>query len=129
MKFIGLFIVTVLLFSLSLFAQEIPANPDIAKILMELFTDWKGLGGLGIGMSVIVLIAQLLNMTVVDKLFEGKVARIIKQALVLLLGQIYTVLFLVKSGTGGLNAVIGLVASGGAMALYTVIKPLWEKEQ
>lgn len=111
------------------FAQVLPDNPDVGKILTELFTDPKGLGSLGIAMSVIVLLVQVLKWSVIDRFFkEGSVARTIKLAAVFLLGQGYTVIFLVKAGTPALTAVIGILTGGGAIALYNLIKPLWEKK-
>lgn len=127
MKLLGLFL---LLFTSNLFAQTIPENPDVAKILVELFTNWSGLGSLGAAMSIIVLVVQVLKWTVLDKWFEKThpAVKIIKQAIVYLLGMVYSVLFAVEGGTQALQATIGLLTGGGAIALYNILKPLWEKK-
>lgn len=116
--------------SITAFGQMIPSEPSIGPMLTELFTNWSGLGSVGIAMIIIVIVVQVLKWSVLDRLLDkqSKYVKIGKKILVYVLGMVYSVLFLVKSGTPAFQAIIGLLTGGGAIVLYNIAKPLWEKE-
>ena len=118
-------VLIVLTFSLLAFGQVIPEG-DAAKSLLDLLMNYKTLSPLAIGSAIIVISVQILKSNLFDQFFKGFKY---KRALITVLGQIYSVVFMVINGQSLMNAVIsGLFISGGAVAIYEAIKPFIEKK-
>lgn len=122
-------VVVVVAFSASAFAQQIPTDPDVAKLVSQLFTDWSSLGWLARGMIIVILLTQFLNWSLIDKLFmKTEVLKTVKKLIVYVLSLGYTVLFSVDQGTPAFQAVLMVLTAGGAMHIYDLLKPLFKKD-
>lgn len=108
---------------------EVVGLDVIVDSILALIKNWKGLGTLGALSSILVLLVQLLKTELLGGWFEGK-APLVKRALIVIFGVINGVILSVW--TGGLSwmeAIMGgLLVSGGAMAIYEVIKPFIKKD-
>lgn len=98
------------------FAQEVP-SVDPLQALADLVLNFKSMSPIGIGMALIAILTQL---TKVVPFFAGwKYTRF----MVVALGQLYAIGYMVSTGSSWLNAaVMGLIASGGAVAIYEAFK-------
>lgn len=130
---LNLMVIMILMSCLS-FAQEVvPIVPeagtdDIITALLNLIKNWKALGTLGAISGVIVIITMLMNSHLTDKWFS-KQGPYVKRLLITVLGQVVSVITLVKGGMNWQAAMIsGLIASGGAVAIYEALKPLLAKK-
>lgn len=110
------------------FAQAVP-DAEVSKELLNLLLNFKTLGPLGIGASVIVILTQLLKGDFFGNIFKGLNSNV-KRLIITVLGQVYGLIFMVQSGSSwGNAAIIGLLSSGGAVAIWEAIKPLVEKKK
>jgi len=124
----------ILLFKAFAYAQVMPENPDEAKLIMDLVTNYKSMGSVALAMTSITLLVQFLKWAVLKDFYEalgkkigdGKV-KVIKQLSVYVLGLAYSVLFLIKNGTPWAHAFMGVLVGGGAINIYNLVKPLWKK--
>lgn len=109
-------------------AQDLPADINAGKIFLDLVKNWKDLGGLGIGSSFVLLSVWFLKTEMAGEFFK-KLKPGIKRLLILVLGQVYSLLFMLKSGVPLMEALmLGLVSSGGAVGIYEALKPLFKKD-
>jgi len=116
------------LVSFGAFAQNLPEEINAGKVLMNLVSNYKTMGALGLGMSMIMLIVWLLKSELFNHLF-GALKPGIKRFIILLLGQAYALLFMLANGMKLSEAVVvGLFTSGGAVSLYEAAKPLFKSE-
>lgn len=101
-------------------AAEVP-EVNALQALVDLITNWKALTPLGIGSAVIVIVVQLLK-----QFFpSSNVVRLV----VVVLGVAYGVLTSLLNGMGIIEAlVLGIITSGGAVAIYEAVKPLLPKK-
>ena len=59
----------------------------------------------------------------------GKRSALVKRILIIVLGQVFAILTAIIGGTSWTDAIIsGLISSGGAMAIWEVIKPIFVKK-
>lgn len=119
-----------LVFGAQAFAQVLQPVPegDAFASLMALIANAKTMGGVAIGAAVVAIIAQLLKSPFVGGFFE-KLDPKIKRLVVFVLGQLYGVLFMISQGVGAVQALlVAVFSSGGAVALYELIKPFFEKK-
>lgn len=117
-----------LVFSSLALAQVAVPDVDISKGILDLILGYKVLGPIGIGSGVIVLLVNILKSDFFGNLFKN-LNPLIKRLIITILGVIYGVLFQVQSGIGWGNAIVtGLLASGGAVAIWEAVKPLIEKK-
>lgn len=117
-----LVMVTAMLFSVLAFAQEVVASfpipeGDIAKLLIQLATDYKTLGVLGI-----IIIITLVSVEVIKKFVSDQWK--FKRLLVLGVSIVYSLLSgFVVQGSNVLTVIVTVfITSGGAMALYEALK-------
>lgn len=112
-----------------LFASE-TQDPIITifNSLVELIRNPKGLGVLGCISLSITIIISITKLDFMGNLFQ-KLNPYIQRALVVVLGQISGILIAVIGGVVWYEAIIaGLLSSGGAIAIYEVIKPFFKKK-
>jgi hypothetical protein len=101
----------------------------MADAVTGLIQNWKAYGPLGIASAILVLLILFLNSSLCGNWFGAQTA-LIKRALILLFGQAIAVLGAIAAGTVWYVAVVsGLFVSGGAIALFEVLKPLFQKPQ
>jgi len=125
MRLLFLFLI-MMVTSFALLAQVAVPDAEVSKELLNLFMNFKTLGPVGIGMSVVVVLTQLSKTEIFGKIFKKMEY---KRLFVTVIGQIYGMLFMVQSGSSWLNAAfIGLLSSGGAVAIWEAVKPLVEKK-
>jgi hypothetical protein len=110
------------LFPVIAFADVPIVTPDGDPLqsLLALFMNWKAMGPLAIGSAFIVAAVQALK-----KLFPEFPY---KRGIVTVLGVAYGVLTAVTQGMGlGAALIAALLTSGGAVAIYEALKPLFSK--
>lgn len=126
MKYLAM--ILALVFSSLALAQVAVPDVEISKGILDLILGYKVLGPIGIGSGVIVLLVNVLKSDFFGNLFKN-LNPLIKRLIITVLGVIYGVLFQVQSGIGWGNAIVtGLLASGGAVAIWEAVKPLIEKK-
>ena len=112
------------LFTLAAFGQVVPETINAGQLLLELVTDYKTMGPLGMGMTAVLLTVWLLKTKFLGSIFKA-LSSPVKRVVVVVLGQVYGLLYMVQSGMGwGEAAISGIFMAGGAMAIYEAIKPL-----
>lgn len=127
MRFLLFIFSLFLLLTLPVFAQTIPDNIDLGKVLLDLISNWKSLGPVGIGMSFVLIAVALVKNPILTSTFPKFFKSLAVRFAVIVLGQVYAILYLVQSGSSwGQAAIIGLVASNGAQLLYENLKPIIE---
>ncbi len=102
--------------------QDAPTPPslalpeaDLGKILLQLLTNWKTLGPLGIGMLVVLALTQLLKLVKLPSAWNRLTVTVLSVAYSVLLG-------LSQNMSLGAILVATLLTAGGAVALYEAIK-------
>ena len=96
--------------------------------IVDLVTNWKAMGTLGIISAIIAIIIQLLKTKLVGNFFEKK-SPLIKRAVLAILGVISGIVLMVLGGMAWMPALMtGLVTSGGGMVIYEVLKPFFKKK-
>ena len=101
---------------------------DVFEAISLLIKNSKGLSGIGIASAIVVILIQLLKTEMLGNLMN-KLPPFWKRILIVLLGQISGILIGVNSGMGWVNSIIaGLLTSGGAIAIYECLKPLFVKK-
>ena len=119
------------LYSAIALAQEVvqPGLDELGGSLIELAKNWKTLGTLGILIAILNLLIMLLKSKYCKGWF-GKQSALIKRTLIVILGQAVAILALVSGGASWVAAILaGLVTSGGAITVYEVLKPLFNKKE
>ena len=115
MKAIALFLAV---FGVCLFAEASVPEGDPLASLIALISNFKAMSPIAIGIGVVTIAVQAL------KAFVGESFKY-KRLSVTVLGVVYGVLVSVSNGMGILEAlVLGLLTSGGAVAIYEAIKGL-----
>lgn len=132
---------SVILFSAMLWAQEVvaPVLPVIQdgadgmvllNAAMALMKNWKLWGIFG-SLSVLLMLAmQLVKVSPILGGWLEKKGAWVKQSVLVILGQLAALCGVLYMG-GGHNigaALVGLISSGGAVALYEALKPFWKKK-
>lgn len=110
MAFIALFLA---MFSFVAFGQDLLV-PDVDPLLVivELFKNWKELSPIAIGISLVIIVVQVVKMALPDDFKH-------KKLLVLVFSGIYAVLFAVAGGTTWLGAlVLVFITNNLAKELY-----------
>lgn len=103
-----------------------PAEGDPIVTISELIKNWKSMSPVAIGAAIILILVQLLKSSFFGQFFNNLV---VKRAFITVLGVAYGVVYLISAGTDVVTAlVVGLLASGGAVAIYEAIKPLISKK-
>lgn len=98
----------------------------LVQDLIALITNYKVAGPLATASGALVIIMEMLKKGFIGKLLDGK--PVTKTLVIVLLGQISGVLIAIVGGVGYLDAAIqGLFASGGAMAIWSAVKPMLKK--
>ena len=101
-------------------------NVDVAGLLLNLVTNFKTMGPLGISMVLINLVIALLKSDALSNVFK-KVDPLLKLLILVILGQIAGIINYmtteVAAGKSTAQAVLssviyGLITTGGAMAIY-----------
>jgi hypothetical protein len=106
---------------------QVPPEGDAVQSFLALIANWKVLGPVGIGSGIIVVLLQVLKSPTMGSWFKNVEY---KRIVITVFGQIYGVLFLIQSGQSVINSiVVGLFASGGAVAIWEAVKPLVEKKK
>ena len=128
-KFI--FVLSLLLFPILVLCQvvddpEVPIS-DVFNDIVELIRNWKGLGALAISASILSVIVQGFKTKLIgnplDALRPG-----IKRLLIVLLGQVQAIILAIAGGMSWWESILaGLITSGGAMAIYECLKPIFKK--
>jgi len=105
---------------------EVP-SVDPAQAIVDLVTNWKEMSPLAIGASIILLLIQLLK----SSLFGGFFKHLEwKRFFITFLGVLYGVVYMVSTGSPWINAiVVGVISTGGAVAIYEALKPILEKKK
>lgn len=104
-----------------------PAEGDPTLTLIKLVTEWKAMSPVAIGAMVILLLIQLLKSSFFGGFFKSLEW---KRFFITFLGIAYGVVYLISSGTPWLHAlVVGLLSSGGAVAIYQALKPILDKKK
>lgn len=130
---IGLLFIMVLFFVLIpfyIFAQESAPVPveDIFKSISDLVKNYKGMKGIAIASSVLMVLIQVCKTEIMGRLIS-KANPFLNRVIITVCGQICGILMASNSGMSWLEAVItGLLTSGGAVAIYEAIKPLLKKK-
>jgi hypothetical protein len=113
---------------------QVPQVPDEASVavlgdlILNLIKNWKSLGVLGIASSSIVILITFLRSPLMGDWF-GEQTAIIKRLVIVVLGQILSVLVMMIDGSVWYIAIIqGLFISGGAMLIWESIKPFIKKK-
>lgn len=105
----------------------VPAEGDPTLTLVKLITDWKAMSPIATGAMVILLLVQLLKTSLLGQFFPSIEW---KRFFITFLGIAYGVVYLVSTGTPWVTAaVVGLLSSGGAVAIYEALKPLLGKKK
>jgi len=133
----NIFLVSLFLLSLIVpivcFAQEIvaavqPSTTDIINAVSSLISNWKALGSIGIVAAIINVIVLILSSQWCKGWF-GKKSPMIKRIIIVVLGQVAGVLTIIIGGAGWVDALVtGLISSGGAVALWEALKPVFKKK-
>jgi len=108
-----------------------PANDDdyagMFTDLVNLIKNGKAMGVLAVMIGGIMLLIRLLKSSIAGGLF-AKVNPFIQRAIIVILGVAAGILLQIASGMKWYVALVaGLFTSGGAIAIYEVLKPLWTK--
>lgn len=113
-------------------AQGLPGptmpEMDLSQLIQFGLANFKTMGWLGGGMFAVLLAVQLLKSPLLAQIFS-KANPAVKPLILIVLGQVYGVLYLVFSGANwGSALVVGLITSGGAIAIWEGISPLFKKK-
>lgn len=103
---------------------------DYEKLIGELIANPKALNIALIVALLVLLSVQLLKSSIAGKIFKGLSPKV-QLGLITLLGQVYAFVvsvFVLKEQTTS-AALIGLISSGGAVAIFNAIKLLFEKDK
>lgn len=120
-----LFLSLLALLPIIAFAQAIPEG-DPLKSIADLILNWGTMKPLALGSSIIVVLVQLMKSELLGKFFDRFEY---KRVLITILGQAYGVVLLVLNGSTWINAVVvGLITSGGAVAIWEALSPLLKKK-
>lgn len=114
--------------SLVCFAQEVP-DVDIWTQLAALFQGGNEGGWMALASGVIILLVNILKKGILGFNFDS-LGAVWKRVILVVLGQVYAVIQMVAAGsTWGQAAINGFLVSGGAIAIWEVIKPLFDKKE
>lgn len=103
-----------------------PADGDPIATISDLIKNWKKMSPVAIGAAIILILVQLLKHNIFGQFFHNIE---FKRSLITVLGVLYGVVYLVSVGTDWITAlVVGLLSSGGAVAIYEAIKPFLKKK-
>lgn len=110
-------------------------NPEVVvpmksvfESISDLVKNFKGLTSIGVFSAILVIIIQFLKTDVAGN-FLKKLTPTMKRIIITVLGQVSGILIAVVGGMGWVDAIIaGLLTSGGAIAIFEVFKPLFEKK-
>ena len=126
MKYVLFLLVAVI--SMAAFGQSVPDQINAGQLLLELVKDYKTMGPLGIGMSLVLLTVWILKTKMLGSIFKG-LKPVYKRVVIVVLGQAYALLYMLQSGMDFSEALItGVFMSGGAMAIYESFKPFLPKK-
>jgi hypothetical protein len=104
------------MFACVAFGQDFPM-PDVDPLpaLLDLIKNWKATGWLGIGMTLIVILVQLLKTVAQGFKYSGLA--------VVFLSVVYAALIQYSQGVGVWSALISaFIVGGGAVAIYEAYK-------
>lgn len=105
-----------------------PGLEEIGNAIIEIVKNWESLGTLGIMIAIINVLIMLLKSKYCKGWFDEQ-SQLVKRALIVILGQVVAILAMVLSGSSWIPAILaGLVSSGGAIAIYEVVKPFFKKQ-
>lgn len=116
------FLLCLLVLSVSVLAADLVPVPegDPLVLLLDLIKNWKASTPIAIGSMIVVIIVQVLKKFVGESLYT--------RASVTVLGVAYSILVTMQKGASLLEAAImALLVSGGAVAIYEAISPLINK--
>ena len=95
---------------------------DIFAIISHLARNWKSLGKLGILSFILMIIIAFLKTPLGLGIFY-KIGDKWRMLLIVCLGQVAGIILMVTGGIGwGASIIAGLLTSGGALAIWQVIK-------
>jgi len=119
------FVTLLFFFPFLLLASDV--SPEPTTTLLDLIKNWKEMTPLGIGMGLVSMLVQALKSDKLGGLFKNFKY---KRTLIVILGQIYAIGLMVVQGSSWISAIItGLISSGGAVAIYEAIKPLFSRDK
>lgn len=111
---------------------EVPVEPTLSglvDLVKFLVTNWKLLGTWGISSTILVIVIAILKGPWSKDWFGSK-SSLRKRLIIIVLGQILGIIHAVMGGAIWYMAIItGLIVSGGAIAIYESVKPLFSKKE
>lgn len=98
-------------------------------MIVSLISNWKVLGAYGIAIAIMNVVIYILKAPFTDALFTwNDKAPIIKRLIVLVVGMASGIVMTISTGSKWYVAIVNaIVVSGGGIAIYEVIKPLFNK--
>lgn len=125
----AIFSILFLMFSFAAFGQEASVPLDQAfKELIGLVSNYKAMSPIALSIAIVMLLTTILKTDLVGGFFKNQSA-LIKRLIITVLGQIAGVLTMISTGIVWHQAVIvGLISSGGAVAVYEAYKAAFPKK-
>ena len=120
-----------LFLSFAAFGQEEASVPlDVAfKSLVDLVTNYKAMSPIALSIAIVLALTSFLKTDLVGGFFKNQSA-LIKRLIVTVLGQVAGVLTMISTGLVWHQAIIvGLISSGGAVAIYEAYKAAFPKKK
>lgn len=110
------FVAFICFFSMTAFGQVVDVPPfDAFQVMLDLIKNWSTMTPLAVGMSLVIVIVQLLKKFAVDFKYS--------RLAVTVLSVLYSVLLSYTNGLNWLDAAISaLIVGGGAVAIYEAFK-------
>lgn len=132
--YLNIVLVFTFVFITNVFAQlvELPTKinetGDPMQSLIFAIQNFKGLGPVGLGMMIVMIIVQALKSEKFGALFKS-IAPKYQAGIITLLGLIYGAVYSLAYTKQSVDVfVIGFISSGGAVAVFNLIKLLTEKK-
>jgi hypothetical protein len=120
-----------LFLSFAAFGQEEASVPlDVAfKSLVDLISNYKAMSPIALSIAIVLALTSFLKTDLVGGFFKNQSA-LIKRLIVTVLGQVAGVLTMISRGLVWHQAIIvGMISSGGAVAIYEAYKAAFPKKK